>query len=214
MAPAAVNRMIAHAIRLPDTPEIRIMHMALRAKRWTRGDLERLPDDDNRYEVVGGELFVTPPPREAHQDLVALLAERLAAYVATNDVGRIHFPRSVMIVGEAQVEPDLMVLPPMPVPAPSWDRRPLPLLVVEVLSRTTAQRDRIAKRALYLDAGVADYWIVDGDRRTITVVGPGRTDAVVEDTLRWHPRAAASPFELDVAAFFDGALGGPRVKEP
>jgi hypothetical protein len=61
MAPAAANRMIAHAIRFHDTSEIRIMHMALSGKRWTRGDLERLPDDDNRYEVVGGELFVTPP---------------------------------------------------------------------------------------------------------------------------------------------------------
>jgi Uma2 family endonuclease len=118
-----------------------------------------------------------------------------------------------MIVGEAQVEPDLMVLPPMPVPAPSWDRRTVPFLVVEALSRTTAQRDRIAKRALYLGAGVADYWIVDGDRRTITVVSAGKTDAVVEDTRRWHPHAAASLFELDVGAFFEGALGGPRSKE-
>jgi Uma2 family endonuclease len=214
MAPAVVKRKIAHGIRFHGTSETRIMHMALHAARWTRADLERLPDDGNRYEVVGGELFVTPPPQEAHQDLVALLTERLAAYIATNGVGRIHHPRSIMIVDEAQVEPDLMVLPPMPVPAPSWDRRPVPLLVVEVLSRTTAMGDRIAKRSLYLGGGVTDYWIVDGDRRAVTVVRPGRADAVLEDTLTWQPRAAALPFELDVVAFFNDALGPPKPTPP
>jgi Uma2 family endonuclease len=50
------------------------MHMALKARRWTRSDLDRLPDDGNRYEVIDGQLLVTPPPSVAHEEIVASLA--------------------------------------------------------------------------------------------------------------------------------------------
>ena len=182
------------------------MHMAQHTRRWTRRDLDRLPDDGNRYEVVRGELFVTPAPRPAHDAIVMALAERLTEYVGRIGLGQVASGRPALVVEDSQVEPDLVVRPRVrPVPA-EWKDMPAPLLVVDVLSDTTARRDRIAKRTLYLEATVPDYWIVDAEGRLITVVRPGQPDETVGDRLRWLPSAATEPFEMDVAAMFRDAL--------
>jgi Uma2 family endonuclease len=181
--------------------------MAVQSRRWTRRDLERLPDDGNTYEVVRGELFVTPAPARPHQEIIVALTRHLAPYVAAHGLGDIHFPRSVIVIDDSEVEPDLMVRPRVPPPAPRWEDAPLPSLAVEVLSETTGQRDLIAKRSLYIDAGVADYWMVDAEHRTITVAKPGHPDLVTTNLLRWHPANVTTPLELDVRALFREVLG-------
>jgi Uma2 family endonuclease len=187
--------------------EIARMHMAQKVRRWTREDLERMPDDGNRYEVVRGELFVTPAPRPAHEAIVEELADNLAPYVAAQSLGRVHISRPAVVIDESQVEPDIVVRPAIrPIPK-KWEEMPDPILVVEVLSDSTERRDRVAKRSLYLDSEVPEYWIVDGDRRTITVARAGSADQIVHDRLRWHPAAATVSLEIDVVAVFDRALG-------
>ena len=57
------------------------MHMATATKRWTLEELHSLPDDGNKYELVRGELFVTPPPTDGHETIAARLTEILAPYV-------------------------------------------------------------------------------------------------------------------------------------
>jgi len=183
------------------------MHMAPQTKRWTRAELAQLPDDNNKYEVVRGELFVTPAPRLRHQQLIVVLARLLAAYVARHGLGDIHQARSVMIFDGSEVEPDLMVRPLVRPPLPEWEDAPIPVLVVEVLSDTTQRRDHVAKRALYLAAGVAEYWIVDGDTRSITVVRRDRPDELVLGRLVWHPTGATALLEIDAAEMFLEALG-------
>lgn len=182
------------------------MPMAQQARAWTREDLDRLPDDGNSYEVVRGELFVTPPPSSDHQQAIVELNRILVGYVAAQGIGDVHHPRSVVIFEGSQVEPDLMVRPKV-VPAPRWEDAPVPLLVVEVLSPYTRRRDLMPKRSLYLDAGVGEYWIVDPDRRVIRVVRRGGADAVAEHTLTWHPPGASDPLVIDVRALFLDALG-------
>ncbi len=142
--------------------------------RWTLSELHRLPDDGNRYELVHGELFVTPAPSFAHQEIVDAIAALLQPYVQKHNLGKLVFPRSVLRVGShSEVEPDLMVRRISHPRPTSWDDAPLPILVVEVVSATTRRRDHVAKRALYLEAGVSEYWIVDREPRTIRVVRPG-----------------------------------------
>jgi Uma2 family endonuclease len=190
--------MIAHALLVE---EPRKMHMALETHRWTRADLDRLPEDGNTYEVIGGELFVTPPPSAAHQEIVSRLLEFLLPYIVRHKLGRIHVPRSVIVFEGGQAEPDLMVLPPGTT-VEAWERMPAPLLVVEVLSRTTSRRDRVEKRSYYLDAGVSEYWIVDREAKSVTVIRRDHPDDVATAHLRWQPSAGVEPLLVAVAKLF------------
>src|ERR1041384_2200889 len=105
------------------------MGMAISIPRYTVDDLDRLPDDGNRYELLDGELLVTPAPSAGHQRIVAWLSEKLTPFVLAHGIGVVHHPRSVIIIDGAQVEPDLMVLPR--IPFDEWDGAPTPMLVVE-----------------------------------------------------------------------------------
>jgi Uma2 family endonuclease len=199
--------MFAHAHRGRTVEEIRPMHMALKTKRWTRADLEHLPDDGNRYEVVRGELFVTPAPMSSHQQVVYELANELRRYVDTTRLGEVHTEPYAVIIDDSEVQPDIVVRPCVGAPPPEWRDAPLPFLVVEVLSDSTTRRDRVAKCGLYLDGAIPEYWIIDGDKRTITVIRSGRSDEVVAGILTWTPSSAREPFALDVAGMFRKVLG-------
>jgi Uma2 family endonuclease len=205
--PLMTARIFAHAPRGPIIEENPIMEMPQQTMRWTRADLQRLPDDGNKYEVVRGELFVTPAPSPGHQEIISVLARDITSYVQAQSLGRVHQARSVVVIEGSEVEPDLYVRPTVPVPPPSWEDAPPPILVVEVLSNATRRRDQIKKRSLYMDARIAVYWIVDRNDRSIRVVRPGQEDVLATDTLRWHPTGAVDLFELDVAGVFREALG-------
>jgi Uma2 family endonuclease len=204
--PRRTGAIFAHAAR-PSAEENRIIHMATTTRRWTLADLEHMPDDGNTYELVRGKLFVTPAPRNAHQEIVAALNALIAPYVWKHALGQIHHPRAIVMIDGSQVEPDLMVRPSVSPPLPSWEDMPLPLLIVEVLSDTTRRRDLVDKRELYTDIGIAEYWIVDGDTRTFTVVRSNGKETRVSDTVLWHPSGAAEPLAIDVGAFFERVLG-------
>jgi len=184
------------------------MHMArkLDAFEWTLEELQRLPDDGNKYELVRGELFVTPAPSLAHERLAVVLSDVLSDYVRQERIGRVFRPRAVVRFEGSEVEPDVMVRPWTELPT-GWDEAPAPLLVIEILSDVTHRRDRGPKRQLYFDAGVAEYWIVDGETRTITVIQRGNKDVVASDAFIWHPASAAEPLVVDVRAIFREALG-------
>jgi Uma2 family endonuclease len=110
-------------------------------------------------------------------------------------------------VEESEVEPDLFVRPGASAAPDEWEEAPLPFLVVEILSDTTRRRDHGPKRALYTDVGIPEYWVVDGDARTIRLVRSGAEDLVASETLTWHPTGASAPLTLDVRAMFREALG-------
>src|SRR4051812_39672741 len=183
-------------------------HMAANAhKKWTLAELHRLPDDGNKYELVRGELFVTPAPTPDHEAIADVLARILDRYVDAQQLGRVSRPRSVIQVLRSEVEPDLMVRPVPEKRVRSWAKMPLPILVVEIMSESTRRRDHVAKRNLYIDAQVPAYWIVDGDERTVRVIRRGAEDIVASRTLTWHPAGAAEPLEVDLKALFREALG-------
>lgn len=177
------------------------MHMALKTHRWTRADLDRLPEDGNTYEVIRGELFVTPPPSTTHQEIVSRLLEVILPYVVRNKLGHVHVPRSVVVFEGGQAEPDLMVLPPGATDH-AWEKMPPPVLVVEVASKSTSRRDRVEKRSYYLDAGVSNYWIVDRATKSVTVIQRDRPDEVATARLHWQPSAGVEPLLLGVAELF------------
>ncbi|MEO8333960.1 MAG: Uma2 family endonuclease [bacterium] len=177
--------------------------MATVTKQWTLEEMHSLPDDGNKYELVRGELFVTPPPIDPHETIAARLSHLLGPYVDREKLGYVYHPRAVMRFQGSEVEPDLMVRQPNTNAQPTWDNAPTPILVVEILSRSTRPRDQVQKRSLYIEAGVAEYWLVDDERRTITSVRQDSSEDVVARTeLVWRPNGASSPLTLDVARVF------------
>lgn len=177
------------------------MHMSNRVqKKWTREELHSLPDDGNKYELIRGELFVTPAPTVSHETIVARLTRILDPYVAANDLGYVFHRGAVVNVDEeSEVEPDLMVRQPPDREDAGWADGPLPILVVEVASDSTRRRDRVRKRGIYADAGIPEYWIVDGRDRTIRIVRLGHEDVTTQDSLVWHPDGVDTPLVISVA---------------
>jgi Uma2 family endonuclease len=92
------------------------MPMAMHANQWTLEELHSLPDDGNKYELVRGELFVTPPPTDEFETVLARLSRILNPYVATHGLGMVYHPPAVMRFEGSEVEPDLMVRQPHPNP--------------------------------------------------------------------------------------------------
>lgn len=171
---------------------------------WTADMVRALPDDGNRYEVVYGELLVTPAPRPWHEVLVVRLIARLADYLGRERVGVVLGSRADISWDEASlVQPDVFVVDVVQARTLTWARFQNLLLVAEVLSPSSVKSDRFLKRRRYQEAGVPLYWIVDGDERQVEVWTPdARFPAFERDRLRWLPDGARSPFVLELADLF------------
>lgn len=164
---------------------------------FTADDLDSMPDDGQRYELLDGEILVSPAPRVIHQNAVLALAVTLRA--ALPDGLRVLIaPVDVRFSAKRQLQPDVLVVVDGPLDVPRIEDPPL--LVIEVLSRSTRSRDLIGKRAAYQDAGVPSYWVVDtavpslmalqlvdGSYREQTVTGDSAYDATSPFPVRVVP---------------------------
>jgi Uma2 family endonuclease len=135
----------------------------------TYDDLLAMPDDAQRYEIIGGELFVNPPSTWGHQLVIGRLYEVLRDYVRQAG-GQVTFaPFGVLLSPHDAVEPDLIFLAARRPRVPSKDNTidyP-PDLAVEVISPSSRRKDRVAKMALYARAGVPEYWTADPSEREL-----------------------------------------------
>jgi Uma2 family endonuclease len=205
----AGHAILGHAPRSSAFAEERIeMSMPSSANQWTLEDLERLPDDGNKYEVVHGELFVTPAPGQPHEIVSARLTRLLDPYVAEHGLGLVFRPRAVVRSVDSEVEPDLMIRAQGEASPNRWQDAPTPILVVEVISPTTRRRDHMQKRDFYEEIGVPEYWIADIDERSVRVARPNRDDSVATETLVWTPRADLPPLVISLVELFAGLRTG------
>ena len=182
------------------------MQMATTTRRWTRADLANLPDDGNRYEVLDGELFVTPQARYEHQDVAARLVIALAEYCDRYGLGRVVGPGAV-IFDENELQPDVQVVPgPRPKRGTEWIDLPTPSLAIEVLSDSTARRDLGKKREAYLRIGIPTYGVVDANARTVRVWERGSEFPTIStDVLRWQPSPDVPALEIPIESFLPPA---------
>jgi len=184
---------------------------AVQNRRWTAAEVRRLIDEHAeptpRFELVNGELLVTPSPSRMHQRIVLSIIRLLADYVAAQHLGEVlTSPSDVRLAPELIVQPDVYVIPA------ENGRRPRAvgpvtqlLLAVEVLSPGSARYDRVNKRYAYQRAGVPEYWLLDPDAQVIERWLPSDLrPEVVDRELTWSPAGASVPLVLDVAAFFAG----------
>ena len=185
------------------------MHMHALGRQWTADDLLDMPDDGQRYEVIDGELFVTPSPAADHQVALSILFRLIADYVERERIGVAFFsPSDITFSPRRSVQPDMFVVPFVEGRRPRKfrDMKHL-LLAVEVLSPSTARLDRVKKRVLYREEGVEEFWIVDLDARTIERSTPAdaRVD-VLDAAVGWLPAGASMPFQLDIPEYFGRVL--------
>lgn len=142
--------------------------MATRLKtRLDYSDYAGLPDDGKRYEIVDGILHVAPAASPAHQRAVARLYGILDRYFEARRLGEVFLaPIDLILTDHDVVQPGLMVVAdPAQVSARGIEAPPL--LAVEVLSASTASRDRNVKAQRYAALGIAHYWLVDPDARRL-----------------------------------------------
>ncbi len=128
---------------------------------FTIEDLEALPDDGNRYELMGGAIVMTPAPEPVHQRVAGRLFRMLEDACPRGHEVFIA-PIDYDLPGDQRLEPDLIVVPDAGV-GPKRLAGPA-LLVVEIVSPGSRLNDTITKRAVYAEAGVPAYWIVDPHR--------------------------------------------------
>ncbi len=135
----------------------------------TYAEYALLPKDRNRYEVLDGELFMTPSPTYRHQVAASELARILLDHVSRHGMGRVlAAPMDVVLSETNIVQPDVLFLRAERLPpSDAANIRVAPDLVVEVISPSTVTEDREYKKAVYARHGVAHYWIVDPDARTL-----------------------------------------------
>jgi Uma2 family endonuclease len=175
-------------------------------KEWTHEMWEQLPHQNgNRYEIIDGELFVSPAPSWDHQDVLAELYDLLRDYLKAHPVGLVRWsPADIQVDKRNVVQPDLFVAPLINGRKPrGWKDLTSLLLVIEVLSSGTARLDRIRKRSLYQRFNVPEYWIVDGDARLIERWRPGDTrPEILDHRIEWQPDSTALPLTIDLQTLF------------
>jgi len=184
------------------------MGMPDTARHWTREMVLALPDDGNRYELFDGELLVTPAPAGLHQFALTMLWKQLDPYVTAERLGWVMVsPADLSLGGEQLSQPDLFVMPSIPA-GRAWADFPDPILVVEVLSPSTAHFDRFVKRRRFQRSGIAEYWIVDLDARAIERWRPhDERPEIHDEQLTWRPEGATEPLELDLPRYFREVWG-------
>ncbi len=146
-----------------------------RQGEWTYEDYRRLPDDRFRYEIIGGNLYMSPAPRTKHQLTLFELAMALSNFAQKHKAGQVLIaPIDVILPDLASpVQPDILFI--------AKERLDIvreqfidgaPDLIVEVLSPGNLRHDRHTKFQLYAAAGVKEYWIADPDACTVDVYVP------------------------------------------
>jgi Uma2 family endonuclease len=179
--------------------------MGMAAPLYYSAEMVRaLPDDGNRYETVHGELLVTPAPRLWHQEVARRVFSKLDRYIEPHPVGCLFYsPADISWADDVLVQPDIFVAERSEVRSLEWSQVQTLLLVVEVLSPTTARYDRFTKRRLYQEAGIPLYWIVDPDQKLVEVWTPEDQFPKVErESVKWKPEGVEEEFVLDLEELF------------
>ncbi len=167
-------------------------------------ELLELPEDGMRHELLDGEHVVTPAPSVPHQRVLReLMFELQPALSNRDDVEMFSSPADIVLTPRTLVQPDLFVVAKPAKGIRKWSEVGCPYLAIEILSPTTAARDRNKKRRLYVENGVEKYWIVDADARVVERWRAGdERPEIVDGQLRWSLACGVSG-EIGLPALFE-----------
>lgn len=170
---------------------------------WTVDALERLPNDGNRYEILHGELLVTPLPSGGHQGVAGRLFFILSRWCREHTGWAVRAPGGVYISQTSWLEPDVAVYPAPEYDDLDWRDMPTPLLVVEVASRSTRKRDRHQKRPAYLAHGVIEVWTIEKKTRVIERwTSASEFPETLHGSITWQPDTTKPALVVSEAELF------------
>jgi Uma2 family endonuclease len=173
---------------------------------WTYSEYARFPDDGNRYEVIDGEVLVTPAPSPNHQHVLATLMLALRPYVERHELGIVLYDVDLLFATGQFLRPDLVFVPA--------DRRSgisdrgvevAPGLVIEVQSPTSSAIDRVKKPRRYGDFGVPEYWVLDPADGAVWIwrfAAGARQPERATGRFAWQPDGSVEALQLDTADLF------------
>jgi Uma2 family endonuclease len=177
------------------------MSSAQPARRtWTYGNLAALPEDQLRHELIDGEHFVSPSPNTEHQTISLNLVRVLLPYLDRHRLGEVRYaPFDVKLSLFTVLVPDLVYFTSERFARVVNEKHATaaPDLVIEILSPGTRRRDKGRKRAIYDREGVREYWIVDPESRSVTVLRRPQSEAGLTDV---------TTLTLDAGATLDSPL--------
>ncbi len=133
---------------------------------WTVQDLDLLPEDGLRYELLDGTLLVSPAPTRRHQRAAFQLSIVLTA-VCPPEMEVLIAPLDWRPDQRTSLQPDVLVLADRNLESPAEDSM---ILAVEVLSPSSRRKDAVYKRSKYEDSRIASYWIVDPEGPSIVAL--------------------------------------------
>ena len=179
------------------------MGMAASIPYYTVDDLDRFPDDGNRYELLDGVLLVTPAPNQMHQVVAARLITLLSQGLASGGA-RVAGPGVVQRMPRTQLEPDVLVYPARWPANSTWTAITEHWLAVEIFSRSSRVYDREFKRAAYLALGVREVWLVDANERSIETFSAMRPTEVRRDRVSLAVPEIERIVEITLDELFEG----------
>jgi Uma2 family endonuclease len=140
-------------------------------KQATIEDYERLPEGAP-YQLIGGELIMSPSPTPFHQGILQNLAFALNGFVEKNTLGKVFVaPLDIQLTEQDVYQPDILFVRKERVHLIGRKKfNIIPDLVIEILSPSNAYYDFVPKKSKYAEHGVAEYWIVDPEAETIEIM--------------------------------------------
>ena len=176
--------------------------------KLTYEEFRQLPEDGKRYELIHGEVHLTPSATTKHQCVLQNLSSSLGPFVIKNGLGEVWTaPLDVRLSPDTAVQPDLIFI--------SNSRAKIikenyidgaPDLMVEILSPSTAAHDRATKLALYAKARVPEVWLLDPLAKTVEVLKLQGKKYVLDAALGGDQKLTSSQFpgwELPLTDLFD-----------
>jgi len=156
--------------------------------RWTSADLENMPDDGNRYEIIDGELYMSTQSHLYHQFVCSKFVYLLEQWNEKAGLGEVALAPGLIFAEDNDVAPDVVWISNDRLATalePDGKLHSAPELVIEVLSPGSAneRRDREAKLQLYSRRGVIEYWIASWQTRAVDVYRRHETELKLVGTL-------------------------------
>jgi Uma2 family endonuclease len=178
--------------------------MAISLPQYTVDDLDRFPDDGNRYELLDGVLLVTPLASAVHQVVANRIQFGLSNALMKTGHAHVAGPGVVVRRPKTQLQPDVLVYSAKYSPMTDWRKIHDHWLAVEVLSRSSRVYDREYKRDAYFKLGVRQVWLVDWRERVVEVCKAIGKTRRVREVIRWRAADAGVTVMLDLAEVFAG----------